>query len=220
MEDAPQIGKTNFQNRNVQTFGFVYHDTNGLNHCPVRKTQLFVLNEICTVILWQDYYGKGNLRRSYLKHGWEKIPHWECLFVHREKGLFLSVYVDDIKLAGKRQKRWSDVEITQQRSRFGRTNIFLWSCTSEMHLKTMLNKQRCCWQLQSHVWIKNFHGRTKNYHTRKIFVFLRGLKIWKGMPRNVWNDIVSWQTKTLNNSTKYLLHALMTITSKRTNWKL
>ena len=26
---------------------------------------------------------------------------WECLFVHREKGLFLSVYVDDIKLAGK-----------------------------------------------------------------------------------------------------------------------
>ena len=27
----------------------------------------------------------------------------ECLFVHREKGLFLSVYVDDLKLAGKKQ---------------------------------------------------------------------------------------------------------------------
>ena len=38
-----------------------------------------------------------------LKHGWEKIPNWECLFVHHEKGLFLSVYVDDIKLAGKKQ---------------------------------------------------------------------------------------------------------------------
>ena len=38
-----------------------------------------------------------------LKHGWEKIPNWECLFVHREKELFLSVYVDDIKLAGKKQ---------------------------------------------------------------------------------------------------------------------
>ena len=36
-----------------------------------------------------------------LKHGWEKIPNWECLFVHRKEGLFLSVYVDDIKLAGK-----------------------------------------------------------------------------------------------------------------------
>ena len=33
----------------------------------------------------------------------EKIPNWECLFVHREKGLFFSVYVDDIKLAGKKQ---------------------------------------------------------------------------------------------------------------------
>ena len=38
-----------------------------------------------------------------MKYGWEKIPHWECLFVHREKGLFLSVYVDDIKFAGKKQ---------------------------------------------------------------------------------------------------------------------
>ena len=26
-----------------------------------------------------------------LKHGWEKIPNWECLFVHREKGFFLSL---------------------------------------------------------------------------------------------------------------------------------
>ena len=33
----------------------------------------------------------------------EKVPHWECSFVNREKGLFLSVYVDDIDLAGKKQ---------------------------------------------------------------------------------------------------------------------
>ena len=32
---------------------------------PVWKTQPFLLNEICTVILWQDCYGKGNLRKSY-----------------------------------------------------------------------------------------------------------------------------------------------------------
>ena len=38
-----------------------------------------------------------------LQHGWEKVSNWECLFVHRQKGLFLSVYVDDIKLAGKKQ---------------------------------------------------------------------------------------------------------------------
>ena len=55
------------------------------------------------VILWQDYYGKGNFEKVLLQHGWEKIPNWECLFVHRGKGLFLSAYVDDIKLAGKKQ---------------------------------------------------------------------------------------------------------------------
>ena len=37
-----------------------------------------------------------------LEHGWEKVPNWECLFVDREKGLVLSVYVDDIKLAGRK----------------------------------------------------------------------------------------------------------------------
>ena len=75
---------------------------NGQNHGPVWKIQSFLLKGICTVILWQDYHGKGNLRKSFLKHGWEKIPNWECLFVHREKGLFSSVYVDDIRLAGKK----------------------------------------------------------------------------------------------------------------------
>ena len=49
-------------------------------------------------LLWERQFEK-----VLLKHGWEKIPSWECLFVHREKGLFLSVYVDDIKLAGKKQ---------------------------------------------------------------------------------------------------------------------
>ena len=35
------------------------------NHGPVWKTQSFLLSEICMVILWQDCYGKGNLRKSY-----------------------------------------------------------------------------------------------------------------------------------------------------------
>ena len=33
----------------------------------------------------------------------ETIPNWECSFVHRRQGLFLSVYVDGIKLAGRNQ---------------------------------------------------------------------------------------------------------------------
>ena len=54
------------------------------------------------VILWKDCYEKGDLRKSQLQHGWRKVSNWECLLVHLEKGLFLSVYVDDIKLAGKK----------------------------------------------------------------------------------------------------------------------
>ena len=49
-------------------------------------------------LLWERQF-----EQILLKHGWEKIPNWECFFVHREKGLFISVYVDDIKLAGKKQ---------------------------------------------------------------------------------------------------------------------
>ena len=37
-----------------------------------------------------------------MEYGWEKVPNWECVFENREKGLFLSVYVDDIKLAGEK----------------------------------------------------------------------------------------------------------------------
>ena len=57
MEDSHTLLK--IPNRNVQTFGFVYHVTNGQNHGPVWKTQSFLLNEIYMVILWQDYYGKA-----------------------------------------------------------------------------------------------------------------------------------------------------------------
>ena len=42
-------------------------------------------------LLWERQFEK-----ILLKYGWEKVSNWECLFVHREKGLFSSVYVDDI----------------------------------------------------------------------------------------------------------------------------
>ena len=41
--------------------------------------------------------------RNSHKNGWGKVSNCVCFFVHRKKGLFLSVYVDDIKLDGKKQ---------------------------------------------------------------------------------------------------------------------
>ena len=64
MEDVTKLLKK-FQSHNVQIFGYVCHSTSGQNHGPVWKTQSFLLSEICMVILWQDFYGKGNLKKSF-----------------------------------------------------------------------------------------------------------------------------------------------------------
>ena len=65
---------------------------------PVVPFERNLYGHLLARLLWEKQFEK-----VLLNHGWEKIPNWECLFVHREKGLFLSVYVDDIKLAGKKQ---------------------------------------------------------------------------------------------------------------------
>ena len=48
-------------------------------------------------LLWERQFEK-----VLLKYGWEKVSNAECLFTHRAKRLFLSVFVD-IKLAGRKQ---------------------------------------------------------------------------------------------------------------------
>ena len=70
MEDAHKLFKN--QNRSVQTFGLVYHDTNGQNHGPVWKTQLFLLKgnlygHSLAGLLWERQFEK-----ILLKHDWEK----------------------------------------------------------------------------------------------------------------------------------------------------
>ena len=49
-------------------------------------------------LLWERQF-----EEILLKYGWDKVSNWECLFVQREKGLFLSGYVDELKLAEKKQ---------------------------------------------------------------------------------------------------------------------
>ena len=63
------------------------------------------------VLLERNLYGhplagllwKRHFEEDLLELGWEKVPNLECLFVRRKQGLFLLVYVDDIKVAGKKQ---------------------------------------------------------------------------------------------------------------------
>ena len=42
------------------------------------------------------------VRKGSIKNGWENALARECLFVHRQQGLLLFVYVDDIRMVGKK----------------------------------------------------------------------------------------------------------------------
>ena len=106
-------------------------------------------------LMWERQFEK-----ILLKHGWEKIPNCECLFVLREKGLFLSVFVDDIKSA-ERNKILIRCGNYSTKKSFGRTNIFPGSCILGLYSTKMPNEQRYCGQLQNHVRIANFSGRSR-----------------------------------------------------------
>ena len=162
-------------------------------------------------LLWERQFEK-----VLLKHGWEKIPHCECLFVHRGKGLFLSVYVDDIKLAGKKHNIDPMWKVFNKEVYLGEPTFFL----NHVHLGCIHRQCEVSQNIMDNYTEPCLNREflrveQRNFHSLKIFVFLHGRMTWWVMQRSVWNDIVSWETRRLINSTRYLLHALMTITSKR-----
>ena len=55
-----------------------------------------------TVIPWPDGIGKNHCHNQLVKCGFELVQGLECFYRHLTKNLFLSVYVDDFKLAGVR----------------------------------------------------------------------------------------------------------------------
>ena len=57
-----------------------------------------------SIILLQDHYGKGNSRKFFWKTDGKKfLTRNAYSLTERKKGLFLSVYVDDIKMTEKKQ---------------------------------------------------------------------------------------------------------------------
>ena len=136
-------------------------------------------------------------------------------FIVKKDYSYLSVYVDDIKLAGKKHNidpMWKllNKEVDLGEPTFFFDHVYL-GCTQRQCdvSKDIVNNYRTMFESRISA------GRLENYHSLKIFVFLHGLMTWLVMQRNVWNDIVNWRTRRHSNSTKYLLHASMTTTSKR-----
>ena len=154
---------------------------------PVVPLERNLYGHLLAGLLWERQFEK-----ILLKHGWEKVPNWECLFVHREKGLFLSVYENEIKLAAKKQNIDPMWKVLMKVVDLGESTPFL----VKVHSKRMSNEQGYCGQLQKHVRIQDFCwdyelGLWKNYQFpgNRMRTFLHGPMTWKVMQRIAWQEI-------------------------------
>ena len=91
MEDGPKFWKI----PESECPDICYHDTNGLDHGLVSKTRSFFSSGIGTATFWLDCYGKGNLMKSYKNTVRRRFPIENACSYIEQKGLFLSVFVDD-----------------------------------------------------------------------------------------------------------------------------
>ena len=126
-----------FQSQNVQIFGYVYQKRHGPNHVQYGRSSRSS---------WKESVRSSSGRTLMGKATWEspietwrtwlgKILNWECIFVKRARGLFLSVFVDDIKVAGKTENIEPTWEISSESRWSGRTNIISWPRIFGMHSK-------------------------------------------------------------------------------------
>ena len=83
------------------------------------------------------------------------------LFVHREKGLFLSVYVDDINLAEKKQNLDPMWKLLNKEVDLGEPTSFLDRVYLGLHSTTMPNKQRYCWTITEPCLNREFPRETE-----------------------------------------------------------
>ena len=100
---------------------------------------------------WQEAEATSTVGRRF--------PNWN-FFVNREKGLFLSVYVDDIKLAGKKQYINPTWKIQMKDFDLGEPTSFL--------EKRMSDQQGYCGKLQKYVRIRDFCRGYRKIATHNI----------------------------------------------------
>ena len=84
----------------------------------------------------------------------------------------------------------------------------------------MWTKQRCCWQLQSHVWITNFRGwNWKTSVLRKSSYFF--MVLWSGRSCEEMCGATLWVSPQDDSTTPQSIYSMhMTTTSKKMKWNL
>ena len=164
--------------------------------------------------------GKSIWKKILLTYGWAKISNWECLFVHSGKGLFLSVHVDDIKLAGKKKILIPMCKVLNKEVDLGEPTSFL------DHVYLGCTEGQC--EISKDIvdnYRTMFESRISAGGVEKL-PFPQNLRIssWSydmaGDAKKCVKRYCELANKTTPNSVKYLLHASMTTTSKKKKWNL
>ena len=153
-----------------------------------------------------------------LELGWWQVPNWECLFVHRKQELFLSVYVDDIKMTGKKQNMapmWKnlmkDVDLDE-------TNIISWPRIFGMHSTWMQTKCNDYWGIYTDVWITYFCW--SNWKITRMWKTSRKdgcvvLRHWRTCSKMCWEILRTGKQKDGADCTKFQALAWMIINSRQ-----
>ena len=120
------------------------------------------------------------------------------LIRYQRTGLFLSVYVDDIKLAVKKQNINPMWKILVKDVELGEPTSFLdhvfFSCTHREceTSKDVLENTEIC----SNPGFLLDRWKNFQFPGNRIRIFPHGPMTWKVMQRNVWKEIANWQRKT------------------------
>ena len=173
---------------------------------PKWKTQSFLLNDISTVIVWQDCLCERLFEKVLLKYGWDKVSKWECLFVHRSKNYsYRCMWMTSNWLERKifiRCGKYSNKEavLGEPESFLDHENL---GCTQ----KTMWNKQRYCGQLQNHVWIQNFRRSNGKISMlgKSEYLFM---VLWHGGSCQEMCGTVLWVSKQNDSTTRQSINSL------------
>ena len=137
------------------------------------------------------------------------------MFVHRKQGL-----MDDIKMAGKKQKKAPMWKKLTKTCGHWRTHIISWPCILGLYSAWMQTEWINNWTKKEDVWIAYFC-----WSNRKITGMGKasrkdgGIVLWHGRTclENALSDIASWQTRKWSNCTKFQVLAWMIINSSRRN---
>ena len=167
-------------------------------------------------LLWERQFEK-----VLFEHCWEKFRIGNACSLTEFKALFLSVCVDDIKLAGKKQNINPTWTILMKDVDFGRTNIFPGSCILGMHSMriqfsmAIMDNYKSMFSSRISAWATEKLPETK----ATVKLDAETISSWscdmEGHEKNVWKDIVNLRTKRFNSNTKSQYHAWTTINLKK-----